>query len=117
MLIATCSTGSTGANTKTETDISKPHRDLHRASERQGDSRPLGSQPAAPTPLGPGPAGHATPAQNPRGGLAARPGSHRIRLRQEKKRGLDLGELAAIPHTLQPEAPAGLILNAIGVSL
>ena len=28
-----------------------------------------------------------------------------------------LGRLAAIPHTLDPEAPAGLILNAIGVSL
>ena len=27
------------------------------------------------------------------------------------------GRLAAIPHTLDPEAPAGLILNAIGVSL
>ena len=63
MLIATCSTGSTGTNTKTETGISKPHRDLHRATERQGGSRPLGSRPTAPTPLGPGPAGHATPAR------------------------------------------------------
>ena len=58
-----CSTGSTETNTKTETGISKPHRDLHRATERQGDSRPLGSQPTAPTPLSPGPVGRTTPAR------------------------------------------------------
>ena len=46
-----------------------------------------------------------------------RPALRRPKWAGQNPNATSFGRLAAIPRTLDPEAPAGLILNAIGVSL